>query len=196
MPMDTLAFDIETQNFFTDPGVGWDNFEALKISVVGMYSYNQDKYFCFEESEMRAVADLFDTANRIVGFSINRYDVPVLQAYFGRFKTGTKPDLWQKERVDLLKEIEMATGSRISLSKVAEANLGAGKDKAGSEAPELYRAGKIAELKEYCLKDVRLTKGIYDLYRRQGFLMVPERGTGKLLKVTFPTLQIPTARLF
>ncbi|MCR4328063.1 MAG: ribonuclease H-like domain-containing protein [Patescibacteria group bacterium] len=194
--MDTLVFDIETQNFFTDPGVGWDNFEALKISVVGIYSYNQDNYICLEESEMRAVADLFEGANRIVGFSINRYDVPVLQAYFNRFKEGGKPDLWKKDRVDLLKEIEMATGSRISLNKVAEANLGGGKDKKGSEAPELYRAGKIDELKEYCLKDVRLTKDLYDLYRRQGFLMVPERGTGKLRKVTFPELQVPTVRLF
>ncbi|MBI2623094.1 MAG: ribonuclease H-like domain-containing protein [Candidatus Liptonbacteria bacterium] len=194
--MDTLVFDIETQNFFTDAGVGRDNFEALKISVVGMYSYNQGKYFCFEESEMRAAADLFEGSSRIVGFSINRYDVPVLQAYFNRFKEGAKPDLWQKERVDLLKEIEMATGSRISLSKVAEANLGAGKDKKGAEAPELFRAGKIAELKEYCLKDVRLTKEIYDLYRKQGFLMVPERGTGKLLKIVFTTMAIPSARLF
>ena len=106
-----------------------------------------------------------------------------------------KPDLWQKERVDLLKEIEMATGSRISLSKVAEANLGAGKDKKGKEAPELFRTGKIAELKEYCLNDVKLTKELYDLYRRQGFLMVPEKGTGKILKVTFTTLAVPSARL-
>ncbi|MBM3256952.1 MAG: hypothetical protein FJY98_01320 [Candidatus Liptonbacteria bacterium] len=193
--MDTLVFDIETQNFFTDPGVGWDNFEALKISVVGVYSYDTNKYFCFEEKEMRAVAELFQGANRIVGFSINRYDVPVMQAYFNRFKEGIKPDLWQKERVDLLAEIEMATGSRISLSKVCEANLGSGKDRKGAEAPQLYREGKIAELKEYCLKDVRLTKEIYDLYRKQGFLMVPERGTGKMQKISFTTLAIPSARL-
>jgi DEAD/DEAH box helicase domain-containing protein len=193
--MDTLVFDIETQNFFTDAGVGRDNFEALRVSVVGAYSYEKDQYFCFEEKEMPAVAELFHCAARIVGFSINRYDVPVLQAYFNRFKEGVKPDLWQKERVDLLKEIEMATGSRISLSKVAEANLGAGKDMKGAEAPALFREGKIEELKEYCLKDVRLTKEIYDLYRRQGFLMVPERGTGKMLKVTFTTLAVPSARL-
>jgi hypothetical protein len=34
MTLDTLVFDIETQNFFTDPDVGWDNYDALKISVV------------------------------------------------------------------------------------------------------------------------------------------------------------------
>ncbi len=193
--MDTLVFDIETQNFFTDPGVGWNNFEALKISAVGIYSYATNSYVCYEESEIQKVAEIFEGSQRIVGFSINRYDVPVLQAYFGRFPNGPKPDLWKKERVDLLAEIEMAVGSRISLSKVAEANLGVGKDRKGAEAPELYRQGKIAELKEYCLKDVQLTKELYDLYRKQGFLMIPERGTGKLLKVVFATLAVPTPRL-
>src|SRR4029077_13744344 len=80
--MDTLVFDIETQNFFTDPDVGWDNFAALKISVVGVYSYLQDKYFAFEENEMDKLAELFAGARRIVGFSMNRYDVPVLNHYF------------------------------------------------------------------------------------------------------------------
>ncbi len=80
--MDTLVFDIETQNFFTDPGVGWDNFAALKISVVGVYSYARDEYLVFEEHEMGELAELFDQANRIIGFSMNSYDVPVLNHYF------------------------------------------------------------------------------------------------------------------
>ena len=71
--MDTLVFDIETQNFFTDPEVGWDNFEALKISVVGVYSYDRDEYLVFKESEMLALAELFAKAGRIEGFSMNRF---------------------------------------------------------------------------------------------------------------------------
>ena len=57
--MNTIVFDIETQNFFTDPGVGWDNFAALKISAVGVYSYTKDEYVCFEEGEMEQAAELF-----------------------------------------------------------------------------------------------------------------------------------------
>jgi DEAD/DEAH box helicase domain-containing protein len=193
--MDTLVFDIETQNFFTDPGVGWDNFEALKISAVGVYSYARNEYSCFEESEIGKVKELFHGSERIVGFGINRYDVPVLQAYFLRTTSMPGPDLWKKERVDLLAEVELAMGQRISLSKLAEANLGVAKDRHGSEAIGLYREGRIEELKAYCLNDVKLTKEIYDLYRKQGYLMVPERGSGKMLKITFRSLNIPTARL-
>jgi DEAD/DEAH box helicase domain-containing protein len=171
---DTIVFDIETQNFFTDPGVGRDNFAALKISVVAAYSYAQDRYSVYEEGEMAALAELFRGAGRIVGFSMNRYDIPVLTHYFRRLKGGA-PDLWAMERVDLLKELEFATGRRIGLARLAEANLGVSKTHHGSEAGALYDEGKMEELKEYCMNDVKLTKDLYDLYRTRHFLYVPDR---------------------
>jgi len=182
--MDTLVFDIETQNFFTDPGVGWDNFAALKISVVGVYSYLQNKYFVFEENEMEALAELFASAGTIVGFSMNRYDVPVLNNYLQKLGADT-PRLWEMKRVDLLEEIEMAANQRVSLSRLAEVNLGVKKDRHGSEAIALYRDGKIAELKEYCLNDVKLTKELYDLYLKQNYFMMPDKKTGEIVKVGF-----------
>jgi DEAD/DEAH box helicase domain-containing protein len=188
MKIDTLVFDIETQNFFTDPDVGWDNYGALKISVVGVYSYIEDRYYCYEENEMDKLAELFSDARRIVGFSMNRYDIPVLNHYFQRIPGA--PKLWEMERVDLLEEIEMATGSRISLDRLAGANLGQNKTHPSSEAGALYREGKIDELKEYCLNDVKLTKELYDLYRKQNFLMVPSKKTGETMKVEFANLGI------
>lgn len=181
--MDTLVFDIETQNFFTDPGVGRNNFDALRISVVCAYSYGEDKYFSFGENEMAAAAELFGRAARIVGFSSNRYDIPVLNHYFQKLRPPVG-SLWEKERVDLLEEVELATGERVSLSRLAEANLGE-KEQHGFEAIELYRAGKLDELKAYCLKDVRLTKELYDLYLKQHYLMVPNKQTGDVVKVEF-----------
>jgi hypothetical protein len=190
--MDTIVFDIETQNFFTDPGVGRDNFSALKISVVAAYSYAQDKYFAYDEHQIGELMELFRGAGRIVGFSSNRYDIPVLNLYFERFRPARpaegkfeKVDLWKKDRVDLLDEIEMATGNRISLDRLAEANLGAKKTHHSWEAITLYKEGKIDELKEYCLNDVRLTKGLYDLYRTENALLVPDRETGEPKKVVF-----------
>ncbi len=184
MAVDTLVFDIETQNFFTDPEVGWDNFAALKISVVAVYSYLEDRYYVFEEQEMEQLAELFADARRIVGFSINRYDVPVLNNYFQRLKTPA-PNLWEMERVDLLEEIELAAAQRVSLSRLSEANLGIKKDRHGSEAIVLYREGRMAELKDYCLKDVEITKALYDLYRKQNFLLMPDKKTGEIVKVAF-----------
>ena len=183
MKLDTIVFDIETKNFFTDPEVGWNNFGALEISMIGVYSYAQDKYFSFEETEMVKAGELFREASRLVGFSSNRYDIPVLNLHFKALKETSDIDLWQKERVDILEELEMAMGKRVSLSKLAEANLGVAKDHSGAEAIEFYKHGRIEELRNYCLEDVRLTKELYDLYRNRGYFLVADKVSGELQKV-------------
>ena len=134
---------------------------------------------------MPKLAELVRDAKLLVGFSINRYDVPVLTNYFQGSPETRDVDLWKKERIDLLEEVEMETGTRISLSKLAHANLGVSKDHDGSEAIELWKSGRIDELKNYCLNDVKLTRELYDLYRRDGSLVIPNRETGELAKVTF-----------
>jgi DEAD/DEAH box helicase domain-containing protein len=180
--MDTLVFDIETSNFFTDPDVGWDNFGALKISMVGVYSYHRAEYRTFEAHEMEELGRWFRSAGRIVGFGINRYDVPVLTHYLKRTESAKDVDLWSKERVDLLSEIEAATGGRISLSKLAQANLGIAKDHHGRHAISMFREGKLDELKAYCANDVRLTKELYEKWQG-GELVVPEKESGELVPV-------------
>jgi len=182
---DTLVFDIETQNFFTDPGVGWNNFGALKISVVGVYSYEQDKYAAYEEDQMEELAELFLPARTLVGFASNRYDVPVLNLYFRKLKDREALNLWAKERVDILEEIERQTGERISLNQLAEANLGVKKEGHGSEAIALYERGELEALKKYCLQDVELTKRIYDIYLRDRSLLIPDRVTGEMRRLEF-----------
>jgi DEAD/DEAH box helicase domain-containing protein len=109
-----------------------------------------------------------------------------LNGYFRRLRIDC--DLWSKKRIDLLEEIELATRERISLSRLAEANLGKKKEQHGIEAIQLYKEGRMDELKKYCLNDVRLTKELYDLYVKQRYLMVPSKQTGETVKVEFAKL--------
>lgn len=193
--MDTVVFDIETKNFFTDPGVGRDNFAALEISVVGVYSYERDEYTAFAEDEIEELADVFRGAGRIVGFASNRFDIPVLNLYFQKCADRAGLNLWGKERLDLLERVETATGGRrISLDLLAEANLGAQKSGTGSDAPRMYARGDIAALKKYCLRDVELTKRLYDLFCERQELVVP-RKTGGSETITFTSTSAPTGTL-
>lgn len=191
--MDTLVFDIETKNFFTDPGVGWNNFDALEISMLCVYSYAKDRYFSFNEHQLAEAAKLFDSASVLVGFSSNSYDIPVLSAHFGRI-AAVKTNLLEKERLDILAEIEMAAGRRISLDKLSRANLGVGKERKGHEAITMYKNGEMDELEKYCLQDVKLTKELYDIYRIKGELIVPNQRTGESPLISFKNVQ--TAVLF
>jgi len=173
MSKDTLVIDIETKNFFTD--AGRDNFDAIDISVVGVYSYLKGEYRCFDERELGELAAWLEGASRIVGFSINRYDIPILNRY-------VPMNLWGIERFDILDEIERVMGERISLNRLAKTNLGFGKNGHGSQAIVLYEEGRMEELAAYCLQDVKVTKELYDLLCAQKYLLVPRRDTGELTR--------------
>jgi len=170
------VIDIETSNTFAD--VGRDNFGALDISVVGVYSYRDDSYAAYEAHELNALGEKLKNAELVIGFAITRFDLPVMAKHYDF-------DLFNIPHIDILDEIELASGKRISLQLLAEHNLGYGKSGKGLDAPILFAEGKIEELKAYCLQDVKVTKELYDMAKMQGFLHVPQREDDTPLKVEF-----------
>jgi len=187
--MDKIVFDIETKNSFADVG-GEKYLRNLLVSVVGAYSYLEDRYFCFDENQLSDFGALLKRAGLLIGFSSKRFDLPILEKYFD-FNIAAIP------HYDILEEIEKNFGRRIGLGILAEANLGVGKTAQGLEAIEFYKKGEIQKLKDYCLQDVKITKEIYDLMKRQGFLWIPDRNSAKMAKVyfTFKEESPPQAQL-
>ncbi len=175
--MDKLVIDIETSNTFAEVG-GDRNLAALNVSLIGCYSYNRDEYFSFTEHTLAQFGPLLQRAGLLIGFAINRFDLPVLAKHYSF-------NLMSLNRLDLLEEVELATGHRISLNSLAKANLGLEKTHAnGLEATRLYKEGKMDELRDYCLNDVKLTKELYDLAKSRGYFIIPPRdGIGEAKKV-------------
>jgi len=153
MTQNYLVLDLETQKTFDE--VGRQNLHKLKVSVVGIYDYLTDEYRIYEESEIPALEARLKSAELLIGFNIRRFDLPVLSPYLF-LSIETLPVL------DIMEEIEKVRGHRVGLHSVAQATLGVTKSGEGSNAVHLYEQGKIEELKQYCLNDVRLTKEIYD----------------------------------
>lgn len=172
---DKIVIDVETKNTFADVG-GEENLSSLDVSFVGVYSYLDDKFLSFREDRLQDLGLVLERAGLIIGFSISRFDLPVLDKYFN-FNLLTLP------RVDILDEIELSSGKRISLDILARANLGIGKTGHGLDAPKLYSAGDWEGLERYCLHDVLITRDLYDLARNQGYLMVPDKVSGEPSKV-------------
>ncbi len=174
--MDKIVIDIETKNSFADVG-GERNLKALEVSFVGIYSYNQDKFLSFFEADLAALRPIFQNAGLVVGFNINQFDLPVLEKHFD-FNLMALP------RLDLFAEVELGFGRRIGLDVLAKANLGVGKSNHSLDAIKFYNEGRFDELEKYCLQDVRLTRDLYELAKKQGYLIVPNRDTQELIKVT------------
>lgn len=173
--MDQIVFDAEFKNSLADVG-GTENVKRLEVSVAGVYSYKKDAYFCFTENELDQLGQSLKESDLLVGFAIKRFDLPVLKKYFS-FDLSVIPCF------DILEEIERSLGWRIGLGDLAKANLGLEKSASGGlEAIEFYRQGEMEKLKNYCLNDVRLTKGLYELLKSQGYLWIPQKFQTKMLK--------------
>lgn len=149
----TIVLDLETQKAFSEVRKG--KVHELKVSVVGIYDYARNVYEIYSESEIPKLEALLKKAERIVGFNIRYFDMPVLQPYL-LLNISSLPIL------DLMEEIEKVRGHRVSLHSVAQATFGKGKIGHGEDAIQLFRQGRLDELKRYCLEDVRLTKEIYE----------------------------------
>ncbi|MBI5306117.1 ribonuclease H-like domain-containing protein [Candidatus Wolfebacteria bacterium] len=176
--MDKIVIDIETSNTFSE--VGPNNFEALNISLIGLYSYGENNFYSFGENEISSAGEILKNASVIIGFGISRFDLPVLKRHLDF-------DVFSVPRFDILDEIEFSLGKRISLDLLAKANLGFGKNGKSLEAVDLYRSGKMEELKNYCLNDVKITKNLYDLALKQGHLLVP-RWNQEPAKINFSSV--------
>lgn len=177
MQHDRLVIDIETKNTFEEVG-GQDKLLDLEMSFVGAYSYNQDRYFGFFEHEFEKMAPILKGADLLIGFSSNRFDIPILNKYFNF-------NVKAIESLDILDNIEEKLGHRVKLDFLAQINLKTGKTADGLEAIKFYKEKRWDDLKNYCLNDVKITKDLYDLGKKQGYLLVPTDHGRSVAKVEF-----------
>ncbi|MDO8430291.1 MAG: ribonuclease H-like domain-containing protein [bacterium] len=187
--MDKLVIDIETKNSFADVG-GQEYLTDLKISFVGVYSYKQGAYLSFFEHELDKLKTLLQNTGLIIGFSINRFDLPILNKHL-------KINLNSIDNIDILDDIEEKLGHRVGLDWLSQTNLGVGKTAHGLDAIKFYNEGRLEDLKNYCLQDVKITKDLYELGQKQGHLVVPTNYGKEFAKVEFDwTEKIPMQTLF
>jgi len=152
---DTIVLDLETKKTFDEVG-GHHNLAKLGVSLVGVYSYNKDKYRGFREGEFAELLELLKNTKLLIGFNSKSFDLTVLQPYYKDF------DLFSIPHLDILEEVVHALGHRLKLESVAQSTLGYGKSGSGLDAIMYYRNNDWDSLIKYCLDDVKVTKEVYD----------------------------------
>ncbi|MBN1585572.1 ribonuclease H-like domain-containing protein [Candidatus Uhrbacteria bacterium] len=161
-----VVFDIETSNSFAD--VGKYDPSLLKVSMVCLYSYAEDRYHSFLESELSRLWPFLERADRVIGYNLFGFDYKVLNSYY-------PGDLTKLPTLDLMVEIEKTVGRRLKLDDVAHGSLGTGKSGNGLMAIEYFRRGEIDRLRDYCMQDVKVTKEVYEFGRTGGFVRFLDR---------------------
>jgi DEAD/DEAH box helicase domain-containing protein len=146
-----VILDLETQKKFSEV----NDHRDLGVSLVGIYDYNTKKYSAYLESELPKLFKILENSSYIVGFNIASFDFPVLQEYY----PGKLSNL---SIFDILDDLREKIGKRFSLNYFSFATLGKKKSGHGLQAVDFYRDGDIEALKKYCLKDVELTKELFE----------------------------------
>lgn len=157
--MRRITFDIETVGNFRGNG----DFSNLEVTVVGTHDSATGEYDGFFQEDFPRMWKLFESADLLVGYNSDHFDIPILNKYYAG-------DLTKIKSVDLLKEIKNVLGRRLKLQSVAEATLGRGKSGDGLEAMDWWAQGKKEEVKKYCIEDVRITNEIYEYALKNGKL--------------------------
>lgn len=147
-----VVIDFETQHVFREVG---GDVAKLRISVAGLYDYATDTYHAIMEDEIKKIFPYLENASQIIGFNSVHFDLPVLNPYY----VGNLLDL---PSLDLMHAVEHHLGHRVSLDNLLKETLGTQKTGHGLQAVNFFHEGKIEELKDYCLADVRLTKELYE----------------------------------
>lgn len=152
-----VIIDLETKFKFREV----PSRKKLGVSLVGAHDYRTQKTEAFSEKEFQRLFTILEGASYIVGFNIRSFDIPLLQQYypgdFSRFLI-----------FDILDYVKEKIGRRLSLNDILFATLGKKKTGHGLIAIDLYKEGKLEELKEYCLNDVMLTRELFEYGVKNG----------------------------
>ena len=165
---------------------GWRDFANMGVSVTGVYDYGERRYRVFCKDNLAELAKLIAERDLCVGFNSIPFDNALLLAS----QWPTPP---AEKSYDLLRETWLADGlgpefkypSHIgySLDQICEGNFGMRKSGNGAFAPVLWQQGRIGEVIDYCLNDVRMTKAFFDCVMRGDTITSPVTGKDLLLRI-------------
>ena len=171
-----VYFDVETQKSADEVG-GWNNKHLMKIAVAVVYDSSDKKFYTYLESDTDKLVEKLLSADLVVGFNILNFDFAVLQPY-------TTVDLKNRVRCfDILKDVWDRLGYRVSLNQIAKKTLNVEKGGNGLLSLQWFKEGKMAQIIEYCIKDVEITRDVFLYGLKNGYLDFEKNGQSVRLPI-------------
>jgi DNA polymerase elongation subunit (family B) len=149
--MRVVTFDIETANWL---GAGKD-LTDLDIAIVCIHDSETNTYSSYLESELPNLWPILERTDMLVGYNSDHFDIPILNKYY-------PGDLTRIKSLDLMKEVYDSIGRRLKLDTLAEATLGTKKSGSGTQSLQWWKAGEVDKVRQYCLKDVEITRKLFE----------------------------------
>lgn len=163
--MKLVVFDVETKKAFDEVGGYYP--AKLGVSIAGVYyrdtKAGEEWLRGYREEEFPAMFKVFESVDLLVGYNSIQFDMPALSPYY----VG---DLLSLPNLDIMLELEKELSYRPGLDAVAKETLGVQKIGKGLDALRYYHDGEWDKLTKYCLRDVEVTRDLYDYGLKHGKL--------------------------
>lgn len=161
--MKQVFLDVETKKTFDEVGGYFP--DRLGISFVGLCIREgldgAGEMIGYFEQDLPKLWPVLESADVLIGFNIRGFDLETFRNYYSGSMEG-----WPV--LDLLDRFKEAAGHRISLDSIATQSLGISKSGNGLDAIRYYANKEFDKLASYCLKDVEITRDVYDYGRTKG----------------------------
>ena len=168
------VFDLETKRSAAEVG-GWHRASRMGVSVAVVYDSKHDAYTTYLEQDIPALIRHLKQLDLVIGFNNKRFDNRVLSAYTSFHLNGLPT-------MDILEHITTRLGYRLSLDRLAENTLGVKKTADGLQALQWYKEGCMAEIIDYCRRDVEITRDLYLFGLKNRYLLFNNKA-GKVVRL-------------
>lgn len=162
-----VVFDLETQLSAEEVG-GWREARQMRIAVAAVWDSIEKEVFLYEEAQSDELLAHLKRADIICGFNIRMFDFEVLRGY-------TFDNLQDLPILDLLEKVTESRGGRLKLETIAKATLGVGKSADGLQSLEWFKSGRIDLVRQYCQKDVEITRDVLLYALENGFVLYEDK---------------------
>ena len=181
-----LYFDLETKKSAGEVG-GWGNINKMGMACAVLYDTLDEAYHVYDEKDVQDLITHLQKADLIVGFNHIRFDYTVLNGYSST-RFSDLPNL------DMLVEVEKIIGHRLKLNSLVASTLGETKSADGLQSLQWVKEGKMDLVREYCKKDVEVTRNLFEHGAREGFVCYEKMGDRVKIPVQWNTDQLIRAQ--
>jgi hypothetical protein len=159
-PPRVLTVDVEIMTPVEENPNGWDGARRGEcgISSAVVFDTASGRYHLYDAHSVDRLCDHLEAGDLLVSFNGKGFDLPCIEGVAARWLTVA-------QHFDILEAIWQALGSRqkgYGLDPVCERTLGLRKSGSGARAPELARQARWADLFDYNLNDVWMTRELYN----------------------------------
>lgn len=144
---------------------GWGDKEGMGITVVCAWSFPRDIPMVFLKDNFDELQHQIYNHDIIVGFNNIPFDNALLRANGFTISDGDSYDILREfwAAAGLGPKFVPQTHGGYGLEAIASSNFIGGKSGSGELAPVLWQRGQYGQVIDYCMRDVWLTKRIWEM---------------------------------